>query len=63
MRTLFLEHKRSEEAFAPHMSVVAMMKIPNPIDGLATDCVASEDASSDETLLDVLEKAGIAKRF
>ena len=40
-----------------------MMKNPDPIGGLAKECVAFEDASSVETPLDVLEKAGIAKRF
>ena len=33
------------------------------IDELAKECVQSQDAASTATLLDVLEKAGIAKRF
>ena len=41
----------------------SMLQIPDSVDSLARECIASEDAAATETLLEVMEKTGIAKRF
>ena len=47
----------------PDFSLRTRHQVTAAIDGLAKECVQSQDAASTATLLDVLEKAGIAKRF